>query len=623
MSRGDRQRPRRVARPSQHSSNFGVEYQSLGKRLAGFKTQPSVSIAGSVRPLFTGGCAKCSPHSLTSLVDPHTKLLSLRNILEYGAWWGDVRSVARTASGLYAIMAEWLLLKVARFLLPEGLIVSPGQIEVLQHVSKAGLPFLYITSHRSILDNLVVGLALRWAGLPAPVVLNPYLLRGRGTGWWWAAVGVVREGVAVGQLAGGRSVQVFEDQDLEEVCSAGIEDVMIVPMTASYSLPCGRGTLWSWLTGRGQARLDIDQPFSLREHLKNATGAGDRSEKLVRHIAYNRLKLARITSTQLLAFITHTSYTKEMTIDIIARHMDEVRDVLGHRGVDFAFSGDSVDVVRKAIDLLGGELEEGSVVKLNIDSSHLVKMSTAVSVHYLTEALVATAVQSLVKDHLPGYAPSQRHNHTSLAVSMEQILERAGLLVKLLRPVLAPPCASLDQQMTDGLARLERLDVVGRLQDQYSLHAKDKWVTHMGRQIEIDDGSEDEEDRFKDVLISVGVSASGRVWLDWLLSLTKPVIVTYHYTLSHLHKVRRDGSSRVHQFVADVKEEIRLRKAKGYDLGMECEVDEVVKNCVDMLVSASVIDVVEDGGEKWLNLTEEFDNELKLDQVVHLIHMFL
>ena len=51
----------------------------------------------------------------------------------------------------------------------------------------------------------------------------------------------------------------------------------------------------------------------------------------------------------------------------------------------------------------------------------------------------------------------------------------------------------------------------------------------------------------------------------------------------------RDGSSRLAEFVEAV----------------------VVKNCLDMLVRAKAIDVIGDGGEEWINLTEQFDDELK------------
>jgi len=620
-----------MARPAEQTSNFGVEYQTLGARLAGFKLQPSVIVAGSTRPLFPGSCGKCTPDGLTSLVDPHSEMMSLRNILEPRSWCQDLRTVVGTAqragSGVGAMVAEWLLLKWARFLLPQGLVVSPGQIEVLERASKQGLPFLFLSSQQNLFDNFLVGLALRWAGMTGPVVVNPRHKSGRGTGWWWAAVGVVKEPGTVGQLEQGRSVQVFGEQDLEKVCDATdkqtIEDVMIVPVTTSYSLLSGVGLLWAWLRGRGQARVDIDQPFRLKEYLTKYEGTGVKSDSLAKHVVYNRLQLARITCEQLLGFLIHTRYSEDLNVESLARSCDEVRDVLGNRKVDFAFSGDSADIVVNAVGLLGGEVRDGGVVHLEIESSHLVTLSSAVSVHYVPEAFVACAVQSLLKDHLPGYAPSPRHNHTSLVVSMDQTLERADLLVRLLRPVLAPPCANLNQHLNDGLERLKSLEAVGKLQDLNCQHAKDKWVNHMARQVEIDDDySGDEDDRFKDVLLCVGMSDGGRKWFEWLLSLTRPMILTYFYTTSHLHTLREEGT-RLSWFVDDVKEEIRKRKDRGYNLGVECGDDKAIRDCLDMLVSANVVMYyeVEVGGEVWLNVKDQFDD--KLDQIIQNIHMFL
>ena len=61
----------------------------------------------------------------------------------------------------------------------------------------------------------------------------------------------------------------------------------------------------------------------------------------------------------------------------------------------------------------------------------------------------------------------------------------------------------------------------------------------MARQVEMDDGySGDEDGRFKDVQMEVGVTVAGRRWLDWLLGLLRPTLLTYYYTSTHLHTLR-------------------------------------------------------------------------------------
>ena len=91
---------------------------------------------------------------------------------------------------------------------------------------------------------------------------------------------------------------------------------------------------------------------------------------------------------------------------------------------------------------------------------------------------MAVAVRSLLSDRLAGHAPRTcqrlRSRNTGLVVRQEMVLERGRMVVELLQPLLAPPCHNIDQELVEGVARLERLEVVGRGQEVASQHATDK-----------------------------------------------------------------------------------------------------------------------------------------------------
>ena len=117
------------------SGSFTGDFLSLGCRLAEFKSLPSVPTQTNHRPLFPGGCARCSPLSAAYLVDPATKLLALKNLLSNG--WDLWTVFSRGGS-----WAHYVLLKTVRNVFSAGLIVSPGQIEVLKTAVKRGIPLL-------------------------------------------------------------------------------------------------------------------------------------------------------------------------------------------------------------------------------------------------------------------------------------------------------------------------------------------------------------------------------------------------------------------------------------------------------------------------------------------------
>ena len=150
----------------------------------------------------------------------------------------------------------------------------------------------------------------------------------------------------------------------------------MVPVTLSYDLTLEELTdiqtfsFWKvfkiWMgfepaTG-GLVRLDIDQPFSLREFIQtwsqkqNSDLPELRHEStLTEHLKWNIAKLHRFTSVELLSFLLGYKLLDKNLAKVteLEKLFDELRrDLFERKKRDFSFSGNSKDALAHAFDLL-------------------------------------------------------------------------------------------------------------------------------------------------------------------------------------------------------------------------------------------------------------------------------
>ena len=90
-------------------------------------------------------------------------------------------------------------------------------------------------------------------------------------------------------------------------------------------------------------------------------------EKLAEHVIYDSSNAVPLMSTQMVAFLLLTKHRKGTTIHQLAQSLDWMRDECSRRRRDITLTGDSLDAIQKAYQLLGKELI--SVEKLSLACS--------------------------------------------------------------------------------------------------------------------------------------------------------------------------------------------------------------------------------------------------------------
>ena len=116
--------------------------------------------------------------------------------------------------------------------------------------------------------------------------------------------------------------------------------------------------------GKGSARVDIDQPFSLKEFVqtwsKKNINPENNSQILLDHIKWNVSKLRRFSSVELLSFLFIYKFadSNEVTLSDLEDSFETLRqDLFERKKRDFTFSGSSKEVLEHTIDLLCPFLE--------------------------------------------------------------------------------------------------------------------------------------------------------------------------------------------------------------------------------------------------------------------------
>ena len=455
---------------------------------------------------------------------------------------------------------------------------SRGQVEALRaQVEARGLPLLLLPAYQGgVWHHLLLQLVCWCSSLPVPLVaLHPSLPGLPGLPWLLRRLGVRALGLEE-ELGRGRSVQAWVGsrgvrgevglpRDL--LLALGREgDVLVVPCSVTTDLPAGT----CWWAGRGaRAVVGIDQAFSLREMVGWRGGAG--MERVVAHVEQGRRALARVTGSQVLAFLRSSSYCSALGVGE-EQGWGEVLEVLRSRGVRGVWRGEPcLATARRRVE---GMAEE-----------EVWREARQVARHWVPEAAVAVAALSLAREGLGGSRATSAEG--AATVSQEQVVARATQLVRMVgEGGWGGPCKEAGGVVTEGVARAEHQEGLGREQGRReSQHQEGRWVRRVRRQMEREEG---EEATFRDTPLCLGTSARGRRWLVWAAALLRRRLAVLALVAGQLPWVAREQVVEVRRLAAEVVEQVGDK--------------ELVLEAVEVLQEGGVVEVAREAGEVWVGV---------------------
>lgn len=305
-----------------------------------------------------------------------------------------------------------------------------------------------------------------------------------------------------------------------------VEDVLLVPVSMNYeklvdgnfvneqlgqrkrkeTLFKALKVFWKSIHSHyGLMRIDFNEPFSLKEIVTASRRIQDQQQlaplraapedkilqqtksstslfgtdiveeelrsivdNVARHVVYDCSTATTVMSSNAVIFLLLHRFRNGVTLDRLATALDELRvDLEGRK--DLAFTGDSKEVIRYVVKLMGPSLIRSEVVgeEQFIKPVHTIETMLELSYyantlmpHYALESVVATVVYSLLRRDHPGVESSSGGGGGGswLAINHHEVMSLALEFCDILRYefILHKPCQDLTVLLYDALERFEQ-----------------------------------------------------------------------------------------------------------------------------------------------------------------------
>ncbi|XP_047737203.1 glycerol-3-phosphate acyltransferase 1, mitochondrial isoform X2 [Hyalella azteca] len=353
-------------------------------------------------------------------------------------------------------------------------------------------------------------------------------------------------------------------------------------------------------------------------------------KKLGQHIVFDAERCQAMMSSNLVAWVVSFQHRGGATLPLLSAAVHDLKTLLQQRGRDVGFTGDSVDVVKHAVRLLGPslirtEVRDGvtvyspvtclpNVIELNYYANALLPV-------FAIDAIIAVSLQSILDCELWPYCDTE----PSITVELDKLMKRSLRLCEVFAHefVLYAPCGNLSTRLLDAV---DRLCVIGFLSENKSLSRSlsrryhgasahqddfDSWqVTN-----EPCDVVGNENNMLYTVVYNVLPTTATLSCLTTFSNMLTPLLDAYCSTVETLQAIVGTKIPEK-ELVAKTQLLVRERLADESIKFGECIAADPIKNCIKMLESEQVLQSSQQDGDKLINLTTPY-NSLEALVVLH------
>uniref|UniRef100_A0A3B5LET3 Glycerol-3-phosphate acyltransferase 1, mitochondrial n=1 Tax=Xiphophorus couchianus TaxID=32473 RepID=A0A3B5LET3_9TELE len=356
---------------------------------------------------------------------------------------------------------------------------------------------------------------------------------------------------------------------VDTLLTGAIGDVLVVPVGISYDRiiegnynseqlgkPKQNESWWGIACGvfrmlrknYGCVRVDFNQPFSLKVNLHRpfTNGAAtviENVSKILEIIYFTANKSSAIMSTHIVACLLLYRHRQGVVLTKLVEDFFNMKEEILSRDFDLGFSGDSEDVVMRALHLLekcinvtGSANRNGeftiaacqtvpALFELNFYSNGLFHV-------FIPDAIIGTMTQLFLLV-------------SSLLLSQERLIHKAaGLSLFLTNEVaVASPCQTIYQVLNDAVSRLIQYGVLYVAEeDQEEMNSsptEEPWPKKFSEPLSWRSDEEDEDSDFgeeqRDRYVKVSLSAEHQEFFIFLQRLLSPVLEAYSGAAVFVH----------------------------------------------------------------------------------------
>uniref|UniRef100_A0A672FPJ5 Glycerol-3-phosphate acyltransferase 1, mitochondrial n=1 Tax=Salarias fasciatus TaxID=181472 RepID=A0A672FPJ5_SALFA len=394
---------------------------------------------------------------------------------------------------------------------------------------------------------------------------------------------------------------------VDTLCTGAITDVLVVPVGISYDRiiegnynseqlgkPKKNESLWGIACGvfrmlrknYGCVRVDFNQPFSLKEYLdtqrsrhipppmslEHSLMPTIISNCITVHFCFSRSllmsffvfpstaanKSSAIMSTHIVACLLLYRHRQGVVLSKLVEDFFNMKEEILARDFDLGFSGNSEDVVMRALHLLENCINVTSSSNRNgeftIAPSQTVPALFELNFYsnglfhvFISDAIIACSILSLQRELvLESECDQQDGGPASVLLSQERLLRKAAVSPTIWSFLFKPlPCQTIYQVLHDAVTRLLQygvLYVAEEDQEELSPSPTDEpWPKKFSEPLSWRSDEEDEDSDFgeeqRDRYLKVSASAEHQEFFVFLQRLLSPVLEAYSGAAIFVHSL--------------------------------------------------------------------------------------
>uniref|UniRef100_A0A8C4EMM6 Glycerol-3-phosphate acyltransferase 1, mitochondrial n=1 Tax=Dicentrarchus labrax TaxID=13489 RepID=A0A8C4EMM6_DICLA len=379
---------------------------------------------------------------------------------------------------------------------------------------------------------------------------------------------------------------------VDTLCTGSIPDVLVVPVGISYDRiiegnynseqlgkPKKNESLWGIACGvfrmlrknYGCVRVDFNQPFSLKEYLDSQRSRHIPPPVSLEHTlmptiisaqqiyssgtsahAHTRTanKSSAIMSTHIVACLLLYRHRQGVVLSKLVEDFFNMKEEILSRDFDLGFSGNSEDVVMRALHLLGNCVNVTSSANRNgeftVAPSQTVQALFELNFYSngLFHVFISDAIIGMLSREVDLVLCAQSG---VLPLSQERLIRKAAMLSHFLinEVAVAPPCQTIYQVFHDAVTRLIQYGVLYVAEeDQEELSpspTEEPWPKKFPEPLSWRSDEEDEDSDFgeeqRDRYLKVSVSAEHQEFFVFLQRLVSPVLEAYSGAAIFVHSL--------------------------------------------------------------------------------------
>uniref|UniRef100_A0A3P9LFU5 Glycerol-3-phosphate acyltransferase 1, mitochondrial n=1 Tax=Oryzias latipes TaxID=8090 RepID=A0A3P9LFU5_ORYLA len=421
---------------------------------------------------------------------------------------------------------------------------------------------------------------------------------------------------------------------VDTLCTGAIGDVLVVPVGISYDRiiegnynseqlgkPKKNESWWGIACGvfrmlrknYGCVRVDFNQPFSL--------------------------KSSSIMSTHIVACLLLYRHRQGVVLSKLVEDFFNMKEEILSRDFDLGFSGNSEDVVMRALHLLencinvtssssgNGEftIAPGQTVpalfELNFYSNCLFHV-------FISDAVIACSILSLQRElKLESNSHNLNEDPYVFPLGQERLIRKAaGLAHFLINEVaVAPPCQTIYQVFHDAVTRLIQYGVLYVAEeDQEELSpspAEEPWPKKFSEPLSWRSDEEDEDSDFgeeqRDRYLKVSASAEHQEFFLFLQRLLSPVLEAYSGAAIFVHSLSEPMSES--DFTQKLFRYLLTRTERGVAAYGESATHYLVKNTVKTFKELGVLKERKENKVTTLELSSTFIPQANRNKLLQYI----